>query len=157
MNSFLTNHHNSRAYAILFTWIKVITLFDYCGIDIQPVKFGTPNAPQFDIDPYKVSGDNQTYIISEPCCQLTYYCQCQVYRPAVGCSLLCGLVAVGCSLLCGQVAVGCSLLCGQVADGCSLLCGCWLLTAVWPGGCWRLTAVWPGGCWLLTALWPGGC
>ena len=52
MNSFLTNHHNSRAYAILFTWIKVITLFDYCGIDIQPVKFGTPNAPQFDIDPY---------------------------------------------------------------------------------------------------------
>ena len=51
MNSFLTNHHNSRAYAILFTWIKVITLFDYCGIDIQPVKFGTQNAPQFDIDP----------------------------------------------------------------------------------------------------------
>ena len=51
MNSFLTNHHNSRAYAILFTWIKVITLFDYCGIDIQPVKFGRPNAQQFDIDP----------------------------------------------------------------------------------------------------------
>ena len=55
VNSFLTNHHNSRAYAILFTWIKVITLFDYCGIDIQPVKFGTPNAPQFDIDPYILS------------------------------------------------------------------------------------------------------
>ena len=52
MNSFLTNHHNSRAYAILFTWIKIVTLSDYCGIDIQPVKFGTPNAPQFDIDPY---------------------------------------------------------------------------------------------------------
>ena len=58
VNSFLTNHHNSRAYDILFTWIKVITLFDYCGIDIQPVKFGTPNAPQFDIDPhtYTTSG-----------------------------------------------------------------------------------------------------
>ena len=27
-------------------------MFDYCGIDIQPVKFGTANAPQFDIDPY---------------------------------------------------------------------------------------------------------
>ena len=38
--------------AILFTWIKVITLFDYCGIDIHPVKFGTPNGAQFDIDPY---------------------------------------------------------------------------------------------------------
>ena len=39
VNSFLTNHHNSRAYAILFTWIKVITLFDYCGIDIQPALY----------------------------------------------------------------------------------------------------------------------
>ena len=34
----------------------MITLFDYCGIDIQPVKFGTPNAPQFDIDPSTYGG-----------------------------------------------------------------------------------------------------